>query len=272
MYTDAWRDLPVADYFTRPAADRPGEPDGAASRKEHGSGKSEDHKYFGQHCEDTYRELGREPGTRLWWAPAGVLRRELRTAQQQALASARVNLGYGMLDVPQWSTVSMGGRIFTLKRVKVAARPDIAEVIARSISEGCPRRRVAGPKQVAGRPGGGLPDQVLQLLDEAGAPVFYVSGAHISGYAGTLITFPDQRWLGFPVRGTKLSSKWAIMTAVDQAGRKAARYRFVHAGSRLRLAVEITVHPDRQLTDELVLAIAVSAGWFREYYWGGGGG
>jgi hypothetical protein len=35
---------------------------------------------------------------------------------------------------------------------------------------------------------------------------------------------------------------------------------------------EIAVHPDRKLTDELILAIAISAEWLNGYIVGGGGG
>jgi hypothetical protein len=51
------------------------------------------------------------------------------------------------------------------------------------------------------------------------------------------------------------------MTAVDQTGNKIVRYRF--AGSRKTM--EITIHPDHRLTDELALAIAVSAPWLGDY-------
>jgi hypothetical protein len=72
------------------------------------------------------------------------------------------------------------------------------------------------------------------------------------------------------------------MTAVDQAGKKVARYRIIDKGRGLRetLAewakpVEITVHPDRKLTDELMLAIMESAQWLGSYFsavgHGGGG-
>jgi hypothetical protein len=91
--------------------------------------------------------------------------------------------------------------------------------------------------------------------------------------AGSYIKFPDQRWLRFPVRGTSRGN--AIMTAVDQAGNKVARYRFTGAGK------EIAVHPDHRLTEELALVIAVSATWINDSIqpedyavWGGyvGGG
>ena len=48
------------------------------------------------------------------------------------------------------------------------------------------------------------------------------------------------------------------MTAVDEAGNRAVRYRIP---GRLTGGIEITVHPDRELTDELVVAIAISAPW-----------
>jgi hypothetical protein len=87
------------------------------------------------------------------------------------------------------------------------------------------------------------------------------------------VSFPDQRWLRFLVRGTKPAN--AIMTAVDQAGNKVIRCRI----SRLRnigsrTALEITVHPDWKLTDELALAIAMSdyCSWLRHYFDPGGGG
>ena len=63
------------------------------------------------------------------------------------------------------------------------------------------------------------------------------------------------------------------MTAVDQAGNRAVRYRIVGKGFMLGWEkVEITVHPDRDLTDELVLAIVISAPWLSPYFDQGGGG
>jgi len=55
------------------------------------------------------------------------------------------------------------------------------------------------------------------------------------------------------------------MTAVDQAGNKVARYRL----TRYRFGpyeAEITVHPDQRPTDELALAIALSAPWLYSYF------
>jgi hypothetical protein len=49
-----------------------------------------------------------------------------------------------------------------------------------------------------------------------GTPILYASGQNYNRGAGARITFPDQRWLKFPVRGTERAN--AIITAVDQAG------------------------------------------------------
>lgn len=62
-----------------------------------------------------------------------------------------------------------------------------------------------------------------------------------------------------------------IMTAVDQAGNKVARYRIIGPGFFGR-PVEIIVHPDQQLTNELVLAIVISAPWLLSYFPDSGGG
>jgi hypothetical protein len=65
----------------------------------------------------------------------------------------------------------------------------------------------------------------------------------------------------------------AIMTAVDQARNRVARYRITRKGLTATPGlVEITVHPDQTLTDELLLAIAISAPWLGAYFQEGGGG
>jgi hypothetical protein len=63
------------------------------------------------------------------------------------------------------------------------------------------------------------------------------------------------------------------MTAVDEAGNRVARYR-VLGQPLFRDPVEITVHPDWELTDQRALAIAISARWLGSYFStpGGGGG
>jgi hypothetical protein len=60
------------------------------------------------------------------------------------------------------------------------------------------------------------------------------------------------------------------MTAVDQSGNNVARYRFT---GRMRApTVEIAVHPGQPLTDEMVLALAISPNWLTLYFHRGSGG
>ena len=114
--------------------------------------------------------------------------------------------------------------------------------------------------------------RLRELLDETGMPILYASGRNYDHSALACITFPDQRWLRFPVRGTRQAN--AIMTAVNQAGNKVARYRVIGMipgpsaphFSGLWKTIEITVHPGQQLTDELALALTISAPWLCSYF------
>ena len=110
---------------------------------------------------------------------------------------------------------------------------------------------------------------IQELVDETGTPILYTAGDHFNWRACACIMFPDQRWLRFLVRGTLRTN--AIMTAVDQAGSRVARYRFIDkSGQPKKLwspsSVEIIVHPGRKLTDELALALALSADWLGPYF------
>lgn len=235
--------------------------------------RNRDLEYLAQECAGAWRDFGQQPGTHLRWVSAGAVRRELRTAEQQTIASLR----YG-----RPTTISTGGRTFTWKRVTGSSWPDIAEIVGRSRREGVHPRFLAAstPQAKAIRKDGYAARVVLQLrelLDEAGTPILYASGKHLAEGAAACLTFPDQRWLRFPVRGTGFQGRRnAIMTAVDQDGNKVARYRITRRGYNLMSGapgrVEITVHPDRKLTDELALAIAISAPWVGQYFNPGGGG
>jgi hypothetical protein len=240
---DPWRDLAVE--ITRPERDQaesPTHPGKWRAWKARHNQAREDRQHRGQQYADEWREFSQQPGIRLSWVRAGVMRREVRTADGQTIAWLR----YGMPV-----TVSAGGRTFTWRRARGTG--------------------VSRP----GRP----------LLDEAGTPILYTSGRNLERKAGARITFPDQRWLRFPVRGTEWAD--AIMTAVDQDGNKVARYRLTGKMPRARnwtshmadiffpvrpvrrfLAhpMEITIHPGQPLTDELVLAIAISTDWLSSYF------
>ena len=111
-----------------------------------------------------------------------------------------------------------------MKPVTVSAWPRIAKIISRD--------RPIAPHMLLRQTDKIYPFPLRELLDETGEPVLYTGGRHKDYIAGSYIKFPDQRWLRFPVRGTSLGN--AIMTAVDQAGNKVARYRFTGAGKRSR--------------------------------------
>jgi len=100
------------------------------------------------------------------------------------------------------------------------------------------------------------------LVDETGVLILHTSGPHYNPEALGRITFPGQRWLQFPVRGTETTN--AIMTALDQARDEVARYR--RTGKLGNSRTEVTVHPGHPLTDELLLAILISADWLDSYF------
>ena len=239
MGADPWRDLPVAQLTQR----------GTRS--------------FSQVCSKAWNDFGQQPGTYLW---REQVRRgwELRTGEQQALASQRAGFAS---DKP----ISVGGRSFTFTRPGFSLGSssgsgalDIMELAARSwrdhFGNFAARTMTSSEQQ-------GETWTVRGLVDEAGTPVLCTSGKTYDRRAYGRVTFPDGRWLRFLVRGTKDAN--LIMTAVDQAGNRIARYRI---GPSPKRAIEITVHPGWKLTDELVLAIAISIGGFLSYFVTGGGG
>jgi DivIVA domain-containing protein len=231
MNADPWRDLAVGPYCIHR---EPGDP---AWRIRLSSP---------QEYADAWRDFARQPGTRLSWVRTGAGRRELRTTNLQTIAS-RAGLH---------TTLTAGGRTFTWKRVR-SSWPGIADTISREDPD--------DPADMSKRKAGGKDPWLTQLRDETGIPVLYTA-------AGPYIKFPGRRWLRFPIRGTKRAN--AIMTAVDQAGNKVARYRLIRDGSVWRTiyggsvwrTTEITVHPDQRLTDELALAIAISAPWLDAHF------
>jgi DivIVA domain-containing protein len=275
MGADPWRDLPVANHFTRSGlgglAGRSAMPSWQARREQ----ERQDRTYLARECADAWRGFGRQPGTCLRWAWAAPARCELRTMEAQTIASVRGNIG-SMPTFFRPKTLRAGQRTFKFKKTAAAESSyPIAEIAARSAQDG-------GGRFAAKTMSSPAPETEAQrwarvrfpeLVDAAGTPILYSTGANIYHRARARISFSAQRWLRFPVRGTGKAN--AIMTAVDQAGNKVARYRIIRRGlANWGNIVEITVHPGRKLTDELVLAIAVSAPWLGEYFTspGGGGG
>jgi hypothetical protein len=216
---------------------------------------------FYSRCENAWHDFGQVPGTRLWFAKAARGLTELRTAEQQTLASLR----------RIWNvTFSAGGRSFTLQRPAAAESSStaVAELLARAA------RAEAGHYAENTRIPDDLSRGVRGLADETGTPILYTAGNNYNWRACACVLFPDLRWLRFLVRGTRSAN--AIMTAVDQAGNRVARYRIVDKSGRqrewLRGPVEIIVHPGQRLTNELALALALSADWLASYFDRPGGG
>jgi hypothetical protein len=242
-YNVSRSDLPAAAQleYDRLKADQEREAAARASLLEHQKQARQDQGHLDQERAGAWRDLDQQPGTRLRWERVGVVRRELRTAEQETIAFVR----YG------WpTTISAGGRTFTRKRIKGSSPPWMA-------SSRKPNLTVRLAVKLT----------VTELVDETGMPVLYTSGRNYNYDAGARITFPDQRWLRFPVRGANQAN--AIMTAENQTGNEVARYRT--SGS----SVEIIVRPGQSLTDELVLALALSAPWLNSFFsvpnQGGGG-
>ena len=209
---DPWHDLPVTQLALDVVS-------GAAKRSAlHEPSRRASRGYFTRQCEKAWRDFGQLPGTHLWWGGTGKFKKELRTAEEQTLASSRRLFG---------ETFSAGGRDFTW----------------------------SSPPRQGWR----------ELVDkETGVPVLYTSGQNYECRAEASIMFPDQRWLRFLVRGTGRVN--AIMTAVDETGNRIARYRISNMRSWTLDTVEITVHPGSELTDELALALVISAAWLEFYF------
>jgi hypothetical protein len=204
-----------------------------------------DRRDSARECRADWRDFSQQPGTHLWWVRAGATRRELRTADRQTVASLR----YGPPV-----TVSTGGRTYTQESVPKSARPRIAEIVDHSTPRSQTWAKINRPDLY-----------LTELRDETGMTILYTSGNHFNGSAGARITFPDRRSLTFPVWGTGPTN--AIMTAVDQDEKWVAQYRLT---GKLRAFTagpkEITVPPGQPLTDELVLAIVISARWLSLYF------
>ena len=245
---DPWRDLPVAQFTRDRVSD-------LAEQPRHSQ------PYFAEECRKAWRDFGQQPGMSLTWGWSGRLlpglalfRCELRTAEQQTVASG------------DWFAdgLRVGERRFTRKRINSPRRspgswPGVAEADALNW------RDFVGHFAAGTTRRSRMPVNVdSQHSDETGMPVLYESGLIREHRACARIGFPDQRWLQFLVRGTRRAD--AIMTAVDQVGNKIARYRRVAGRAGIDKKIEITIHPDQKLTDELVLAIAISARWLGIYF------
>jgi hypothetical protein len=191
--------------------------------------------HYAEECSKAWDEFDQPPGMYLRLEWVGIARRELRSAEQQTIASWSY----------KWSLTWLS--------------PDISEIGGRfSINNESFVLKSTGYRQSR------------KLVDKTGTPILYTSGTNFSRSARASISFPDERSLRFPVRGTHQAN--AIMTAEDKTGNSVARYRII--GSGLRHNFEVAVHPGWELTHELMLAITISAPWLGSYFKvprGGGG-
>ena len=274
MGADPWRDLAVAQLAQRGA--------GAPVKRPAVQLRALD-RQFGDECYSAWQQFGRQPGLFLQegratggraWARRHELRTHARqTAEQQVIASRDIG--------PKSQTLRVGERSFTYRKGiqlttrstwgptvhstwgAIPAGPAGAEIAARSARDSAGHftaEAISSEEQQEQN------RMVHELVDETGMPILYTSGHNFDHRACACVTFADQRWLRFLVRGTMPEN--AIMTAIDQTGNKVARYRqsaedFDPDGLS---DVIIAVHPDRELTDELVLAIALSTGWLESYF------
>ena len=217
---------------------------------------------FELQCDSAWRDFDQLPGTHLWFGKAAWGLSELRTADQQTLASGR---GF------RRKTFTAGGRSFTLRRTFPAesSSPAIAEFRARATRDDSGHYEEKTRIQTILTNLAESDMRVRGLADETGTLILGTAGRNFDRRAGACILLPDQRWLRFLVRGTGRAN--AIMTAVDQARNRIARYRLTDKSGRQielwrRGPVEIIVHPGRKLTDELALTLALSADWLRSYF------
>jgi hypothetical protein len=213
---------------------------------------------YARACADAWRDFGLPPGARLSLVNPGARRSELRAAGQYPL----VLLGKGTFD--------RNGRTYRLSKVKAAQWPAVAAEIGDKPPDSPAHLARTEPASRTGTeaarrkdPAARKPSGLMSLADQTGLPVLY-TGSGLSGRTvGGYVQFPGRRWLRFPFRGTSRSN--AIVTAVNQAGQQVARYRIAD-----RRTIEITVHPDQRLTDELILTLALTAPWANELFRGGG--
>lgn len=193
--SDPWRDLPVANCFTRGGAGDLANGPATPPQRGHRKDRARDREYLALECARAYRDFGQQPGTALRWVvtpgrhPYSFMHAELHTPEQQTVASVRTR------SVPMFrATVSTGGRTFTWRRVTRSARPGIAELVRRSDPDyGELRSRDADPPDRGKRQAGGLdravralfpPVPIRELLDETGTPILYATGQHYDYGAG----------------------------------------------------------------------------------------
>ena len=77
-----------------------------------------------------------------------------------------------------------------------------------------------------------------------GAWVLCWIGRHSYYHAGTVVLGPGQRWLSFPIQGSRFRN--AVMRAVDESGAEVVWFR-----NTQRVTVEAVVSPDCGISPEI---------------------
>jgi len=99
-----------------------------------------------------------------------------------------------------------------------------------------------------------------EIVDAAtGALVLRWIGSHSYHHAGTIALGPGQRWLSFPIRGSRLRN--AVMRAVDESGTEVVWFRKTKPA-----VVEAVVSPDCDISPEILCLIELAARWLVVYF------
>jgi len=99
-----------------------------------------------------------------------------------------------------------------------------------------------------------------EIVDTAtGALVLRWIGSHSYHHAGTIALGPGQRWLSFPIRGSRLRN--AVMRAVDESGTEVVWFRKTKPA-----VVEAVVSPDCDISPEILCLIELAARWLVVYF------
>ena len=92
-----------------------------------------------------------------------------------------------------------------------------------------------------------------------GAWVLCWIGRHSYYHAETVVLGPGQRWLSFPIQGSRFRN--AVMRAVDESGAEVVWFR-----NTQRVTVEAVVSPDCGISPEILCLIELAARWLVVYF------
>jgi hypothetical protein len=220
-------------------------------------------------AKNEWEDLDRSEGTHLRYVDSLLTARRLEADRLLAtIRSSQLTLRL---------TLARNGKSYTLRRVSQDRRSEPQIGRHAELSRDASRGRYANGAEsdhmdppwarpfwrfVVNNPGGRSGDQISELTDDSiGSPVLWYSGNNFHYKATTLISLPDGRWFRFPVRGQTRGA--AVMTAVDESLNRVIRYKKVRPFSS---HIKVVVNPHFTLTDDIVLAIALTAPLVSRYF------